>query len=319
MKIEKIQPILDELKQIEVESLERKGTDFPFSDIQQYNVLIFEGIKILEENPEFLEQLPIEMEAPIENFFRNFLTNVHEIQGFNPSVGDYDPRQRRSEIMQSITHDYQEFYQHLLNLKIFSIKGESLHAEVEELVQQAQKGISEIQEQKEQVNETLEIVKKVSSVVGVSKFEEVFAKQARQNQMIAYVWLFFSVLVAGIIGLILWWIFDHLADVIQDGIDFQISLQIFLSKILFFSFASVVFYQVVKNYNANMHLYTLNKHRANSLASFQAFVKSTEDPKVRDAVLIQATRSIFEAGQTGYVSSPDVAMPNIETIKLSKD
>lgn len=59
------------------------------------------------------------------------------------------------------------------------------------------------------------------------------------------------------------------------------------------------------------------EHRRNSLASFQAFAESTKDPKIRDAVLMQATRAIFEAGETGYVSSKDGSAKGLEMIKIA--
>ena len=184
--------------------------------------------------------------------------------------------------------------------------------------QQGQKVIDEVRRQKEEVNETLNIVQEAAAVAGVSRFAGVFGDQAQKNRRTARTWLIVSIVSVGIIGFIIWWIFDGLVDERQSEIASEISWQIFLSKILFLSFASVVFYQVVKNYNANMHLYTLNKHRENSLATFQAFVESSKDYQVRETILVQTTRAIFEAGQTGYVSSPDVAMPNIETVKVNR-
>jgi hypothetical protein len=45
-------------------------------------------------------------------------------------------------------------------------------------------------------------------------------------------------------------------------------------------------------------------------------VEATNDPKIKDAVLIQATKAIFEAGETGYISSKDGSSTGIETIKI---
>lgn len=66
-----------------------------------------------------------------------------------------------------------------------------------------------------------------------------------------------------------------------------------------------------------MHLYTLNKHRENSLKSFQAFVQATTDPKTKDAVLLQATRSIFESGDTGYITSKEATVSGFEITKIA--
>ena len=323
MKVEKIKEILNQLGEIEVDSLERKGKDFSFSDVQKYIVTIFENIEILKGNPEIAEQFPYP-DNRIERFFDTFQINVRSIQRFNPA--DDNPTRMRNELADRIRSSYADFYSLLFPcLRLAALEQKMSHEKMKELEQQSQKVIREVQGQKEEINrqkeevsQTLIAAKEAAGDIGVSKFAKVFGNQAQENKRTAGRWLLVSIVSVGIIGSIIWWIFDGLFDEGQGEIAFEVSWQIFLSKILFLSFASVVFYQVVKNYNANMHLYTLNKHRENSLTTFRAFVESSNDYQVRDAILTQATRTIFEAGQTGYVSSPDVAMPNIETIKLNR-
>ena len=46
---------------------------------------------------------------------------------------------------------------------------------------------------------------------------------------------------------------------------------------------------------------TVNKHRALSLKTFEAFAKSSEDKYVKDAVLMAATRTVFGNVPTGLV------------------
>lgn len=54
-------------------------------------------------------------------------------------------------------------------------------------------------------------------------------------------------------------------------------------------------------YRALTHQRSINKHRALSLKTFQAFVQATDDPATRDAVLLAATKSIFGTVPTGFV------------------
>ena len=54
-------------------------------------------------------------------------------------------------------------------------------------------------------------------------------------------------------------------------------------------------------YRALRHQRSINRHRALSLKTFQAFVKATDDPATRDAVLMAATKSIFSNVPTGFV------------------
>ncbi len=54
-------------------------------------------------------------------------------------------------------------------------------------------------------------------------------------------------------------------------------------------------------YRALKHQRSINRHRALSLKTFQAFVQATDDPATRDAVLMAATKSIFANVPTGFV------------------
>lgn len=313
--MEEIKPILEKLNEVKIPNLERKGKDFSFSDVQDFIIIIFDHIKIFQNNPDFWDQLPEDKKNNIKNYLEHFLQYIEQIQNFNPSQGN--PQDERNGIASRIRSNYNEFYEHLFpRLKLFVLEKEVSSKKAEELIKQAEEVISAIQKQKEQGDEILKALRETSAITGVSKFAGVFGDQAKQNKKTANRWLIVSIVSAVAIGGFLWWVFNQLINIIQANDGFQVSLQIFLAKILLLSFFSVVFYQVIKNYNANMHLYTLNKHRENSLVSFQSFVESTEDPKIRDTVLIQATKAIFEAGETGYVSSKDGSITGLETIKI---
>jgi ElaB/YqjD/DUF883 family membrane-anchored ribosome-binding protein len=70
--------------------------------------------------------------------------------------------------------------------------------------------------------------------------------------------------------------------------------------------AFVLIFAVVwasKNYSASRHNEVVNRHRRNSLGSFETLAKSASDVQTKNAVLIQATQSIFSPQATGYVKS----------------
>ena len=54
-------------------------------------------------------------------------------------------------------------------------------------------------------------------------------------------------------------------------------------------------------YRALIHQATINRHRALSLKTFQAFVSATEDDRIKDSVLMAATRTVFGRVPTGLV------------------
>ena len=60
----------------------------------------------------------------------------------------------------------------------------------------------------------------------------------------------------------------------------------------------------IKNYAAEKHLEVVNLHRKNALATFDAFAEASgNNPHTRDQVLLASTNAIFDANQSGYLST----------------
>ena len=66
------------------------------------------------------------------------------------------------------------------------------------------------------------------------------------------------------------------------------------------------------------HQYTINKHRALSLQTFQAFVGATNDPRTKDAVLLEATRAVFANTATGFAESGSSSDSGIQFVEIGK-
>ena len=67
---------------------------------------------------------------------------------------------------------------------------------------------------------------------------------------------------------------------------------------------SVLFYAAVWSSRlalANMHLASVNRHRAMSLQSLKAFLHAAEDAGTRDSVVLEAARAAYESVPSGYI------------------
>ena len=78
--------------------------------------------------------------------------------------------------------------------------------------------------------------------------------------------------------------------------------------------------RTIKNFAAEKHLEVTNTHRQNALETFDTFVAAAEGNRdTRDQVLLAATKAIFDANQSGYLStktsSSDSASPVQQIIK----
>jgi hypothetical protein len=66
----------------------------------------------------------------------------------------------------------------------------------------------------------------------------------------------------------------------------------------------VLYYGLVwagRNFSTHRHNQTVNNHRQNALKTFEAFVKAASDDATKNAVLLQATQSIFSPQASGYL------------------
>ena len=68
---------------------------------------------------------------------------------------------------------------------------------------------------------------------------------------------------------------------------------------------SVLFYAAIwcgRVVLANMHLASVNRHRAISLQTLQAFHKAADDPAAKDAVVLEAARAVYENVPSGHIA-----------------
>ncbi len=63
---------------------------------------------------------------------------------------------------------------------------------------------------------------------------------------------------------------------------------------------------------------TLNRHRALSLRTLKAFSAAASDDQTKNAVLLEATRAVFSAGQTGYLDSAGGGESPMKIIEIAK-
>lgn len=179
----------------------------------------------------------------------------------------------------------------------------------------------ESQDQFDSVKESLAILTNKARELGVTKYSDVFKKQAETYSTSSYYWLvavtiFFIAICLGA-ALVLY------NPITRDGATDETLLvvnviQIGLAKIIV---ASTLFYGLavsVKNFRAYRHNEILNKHRQNALETFEAFSNSAVDTQTKSAVLVEATHSIFGHQITGFSTSDkdsDVSSKIIEILK----
>lgn len=172
-------------------------------------------------------------------------------------------------------------------------------------------GITKIEEASTNAERTLAALKEAAGKVGVTAYAKIFADEADEYKVASRIWVILTVFMAvattawGFVAL--QWIpvgaNATTAQIVQEA----------LSRVIVFSGLSYGLVWCARNYSANRHNYVLNKHRQNSVSTFETFVQAVEnkDPDTKNAILIQATSSIFAAHNTGYSGrEPEVDQPS---------
>jgi len=95
--------------------------------------------------------------------------------------------------------------------------------------------------------------------------------------------------------------------------------QMFVGKLVILSMLIWGTVWCAGQYKTLKHLSTLNKHRALSIKTLQAFSSAASDPQVKDVVLIEACKAVFSAGQTGYLGSDENSpSPSMQILEIAK-
>jgi uncharacterized integral membrane protein len=181
---------------------------------------------------------------------------------------------------------------------------------------------NDFKEFKVEADKTLELLHKEAGKIGVKNYADIFENQAfehshflKKNLNTDSKWKIIGIgkaqywiISALIFMLVLVFAFSQL-DVlfnIKGATVYtpEITVHI-LGRIVFISIFIFLISFSFKQYRVNMHLYTLNKHRANTLKSFEYLTRApdTLDPSSYNAILMEVAKAIYEAGQTGYISS----------------
>ncbi len=155
----------------------------------------------------------------------------------------------------------------------------------------------------------------------VEKYGTIFDEQAKTNKKIAYISLGFLIF----FGLFLIWLANYLFKPLIDMLlepDNNISYGFLATSLIFrLTILSVLFIAIkesLKNFNVNMHLYNLNKHRQNALKSFDTFKGIPNSDETRDCLIKEIARTIYSVNKIGYLSESKKTADTSQIIDLIK-
>lgn len=174
---------------------------------------------------------------------------------------------------------------------------EALTKSVDDAKSIADRAKNDIAEKKKEIDGIIVKAREASASAGAAVFTQDFAREADKQDTAATRWLIttatMAVLTLVSAGL-MWWLSEPNLDYGQLTQKFGTKL-----AILVVLFTATIWCGRI--YRALMHQSSMNRHRALSLQTFQAFSAAAADTGTKDAVLLETTRAIFTVGTTGYL------------------
>ena len=268
-----------------------------------------------------LENIPYNILNQLNNQAVDFITRLKKVKDF--SANQTNPVTVRDSIVQEFHNQYQTYFTIIHPIISYSIRKGTDFEKLENQAKEIVKKLIDIQgEFQENVNSKLkesesilDKIRNAAANVGVAQHSTHFEEEANNNFKASRKWFWGTIVIAILtIGWGIGSIFFY-----PNVNDTAKTIQYVVSKIIILS---ALYYGLVwsaKNFKALKHNYVVNKHRQNALKTFEAFVKAAgDDQQTKNAVLLQATHSIFSAQNSGYSSADsDSESPNkiVEIIK----
>jgi hypothetical protein len=176
---------------------------------------------------------------------------------------------------------------------------EMLSASVTKGNEIVEKAKGDIEKKTKEIDDIIIKAREASASAGAAVFTQDFSKEAGDLSIKAARWLKATAMlgIATLSVAALTWFWT------QAGLDTGQMWQKIASKVVVLSILLTATLWCGKVYKALMHQSAMNRHRALSLQTFQAFTAAASDLQTKDAVLFETARAIFAPCATGYVES----------------
>jgi hypothetical protein len=305
-----LQALLDQLNKIQPDSLVR-AEDLGKALSFEAGLPVFQRVlglfrDLSESN---LDNVPFETLDQLTRLAQEALTHFKQIQTFTVQAHASNPTGVRDQLINQLRDRWHTYYTTITPIISYSIrKGTDF-----DLLEREARGSLTLVKQISLDSKTekdkllvdmqgaLEKVRQAAAEAGVSGQAIHFKNEADSHKKEGRWWFggtafFACVAVAyAVFGI------GHQIEKITADTPTPKLVQMTVSRVLI---VSILFFAVAwcaKNYAASRHNFVTNRHRQNALSTFETFVKGTDDKQTKDAVLVQATKSIFAPQSSGYL------------------
>lgn len=272
-----------------------------------------------------IDTIPLQRLKQMSGYCQDFLGLANRVSAADPKSGD--TREAVLQLINAITAHYDNdwWVNAALIVGYLEAKGprlqvletrlqaaDLLRRDVDkanaEFKQAATATKSEMEAQLAEVTKILNIARLASGETGVALHSGVFGKEANGHRWIAIGWLVASaamavvLTVAGIKFLPI--NLEALKDLPKGIPSGAILTSLLAPRALIATIGIYLLTFCAKNFRLSWHNHLVNRHRQLALNTFETFTKAaSDDSATKNAVLLEATRTIFAAANTGFVAN----------------
>ena len=247
-----------------------------------------------------------------ENRINTIINCAKDLQAVIAAIKKFDieegyPRQHRNQISSHIASVTEKFFAEVLQWTVYLAylhgNWEADANKLSDSVKRSEKKLEELKDycekRKSEVEKIVTTARESSAEVGVAHFTQDFQTEAESLQASSYKWLVATSGLAIATLAAAYYLFD--APSTNETMDWAYVIHQTTTRLILLGTLITATIWCGKMYRALKHQVTTNKHRANALKTFQAFVQATDDVSVKDAVLLETTRAIFDLRPSGYL------------------
>jgi hypothetical protein len=229
-----------------------------------------------------------------------------QILAFNPEAGG-TPDQRRN-LTNDLRNSYDGVFDAIWPSIAYSTRRSTDFGRLETEARAAVQAITDrtteleegLQKTKADAESALEAIRKVAAEQGVSQQAVFFKEEADAHEVSAATWLTRTRNAAVALGTFaVLTLFLHKIPGLKPDTPAE-AIQFGIGKALVFATLGYALLLCARNFMAHRHNAIVNKHRRNSLATFEALVVAAGDEANRDIILTKAAETIFGPQATGF-------------------
>ena len=320
---------LDDLNLGSLKRSELSEAGFSFESVHQDLLIVHNMLQEILASPrEWLLYLSREVVRNLNRHLPQFYANVRKIEDFE--ISGETPRDTHSGLLQEVSEFCDSAKEPLGRILAYlsSRKVGQLETNVKTTVAEAEDQLNNLMNRVNKIGkvaeaneatrqkkfEELEIaIQNQLAEKPISQYKSIFQEQAIEHHKNARFWLGMAGVATGafVVAFVLLTIFVKFESTELAG-----TLQNLFTKGFLLSPIYVWLNRSIKNHTAQKHLEVINTHRQNALETFDTFVTAAGDNReTRDAVLLSATDAIFDANQTGYLSTKGSGSDNRSPIQ----